>query len=66
MVDFPKPKQGRGRPKKTTTMTGNLAFRCPQHLVDWLEAEGLKRGLGIGDMARMYLLELKAQKKEEG
>lgn len=57
MVDHDTAKRGRGRPKKSTSMTGSLAFRCPQDLVDWLEAEGAKRALGVGDVARMFLME---------
>jgi len=37
-------------------MTGRIAMRVPQGLEDWLREEGEKNGLGIGDMARMFLM----------
>lgn len=43
--------------RKPSTMTGRLAMRVPQDLVDWLEEQGRPKGLGVGDMARMILLE---------
>lgn len=43
--------------RKANAMTGRLALRVPQDLVDWLEAQGAPKGLGVGDMARMILLE---------
>ena len=43
--------------RKANTMTGRLALRVPQELVDWLEEQGLPKGLGVGDMARMFLME---------
>ena len=45
-------------------MNGRLAVRVPQELVDWLEEEGLPKGLGIGDMARMLLMEKMHAKKK--
>ena len=50
--------------KKPTTMKGRLAVRIPVELEMWLLEEGTKRGLGIGDMARMLLIELKQKAKE--
>jgi len=54
-------KEKRGRKKgyrKESAMTGRLALRVPQGLEDWLREEGAKKGLGIGDMARMLLMEV--------
>lgn len=45
-------------------MTGRLALRVPQDLVDWLEEQGAPKGLGVGDMARMYLLERMSDEKD--
>jgi len=56
VVDTPQIKK-RGAPKKANTMTGRIGMRCPEDLVAWLEFEGSLRGLGIGDMARMILME---------
>lgn len=39
-------------------MTGKVAIRIPQELEDWLQAEGDKRYLDIGAMARMLLKEM--------
>lgn len=43
--------------RKETAMTGKVAIRIPQELEDWLQAEGDKRYLDIGAMARMLLKE---------
>jgi hypothetical protein len=43
--------------RKANAMTGRLALRVPQELVDWLEEQGAPKGLGVGDVARMILLE---------
>lgn len=57
----------RGAPKKANAMTGRIGMRCPEDLVAWLESEGAYRGLGIGDIARMILMEAmhKSQRDEE-
>lgn len=44
--------------RKETAMTGKVAIRIPQELEDWLQAEGDKRYLDIGAMARMLLKEM--------
>ena len=59
-------KKSRGRQrgwKKPSTMESRLpAMRIPSHLDDWLNAEADKRGLTTTDMARMLLLEIKADR----
>jgi hypothetical protein len=60
MSDTPQEKK-RGRQlgyRKENSMTGRIALRVPQGLEDWLREEGARKGLGIGDMARMYLMEI--------
>ena len=67
MLDSPVEKK-RGRKsgyRKENAMKAFLAMRIPQHLENWLQEEGEKRGLGIGDMARMLLLERMSSKKIE-
>lgn len=55
--------------RKAITMNSRIpAMRIPDHLEAWLQVEADKRGLAISDMARMFLLEMKASKtssKEE-
>lgn len=51
--------------RKPNAMTGRIATRVPQELEDWLREEGEKLGLGIGDMARLLLLQVKS-KVEKG
>ncbi len=59
-------KRPRGRQKgwrKANTMEDRIpAMRLPAHLYEWLAAEADARGLKIPDMARMLLLEVKAEK----
>ena len=50
--------------RKQNAMAGRIAMRVPQELVDWLDEEGARLGLGVGDMARMYLLERMHATKE--
>ena len=51
--------------RKANAMTGRLALRVPQDLVEWLEEQGVPKGLGVGDMARMILLEKMNKAKTE-
>lgn len=60
----------RGAPLKANGLSGRVAFRASKELEDWLEAEGEKRGLDKGTMARMLLMEKmneakKGQKKPQ-
>lgn len=49
--------------RKANAMTGRIAMRVPKELVDWLEGQGFPKGLGVGDMARMILLEKMSKAK---
>lgn len=65
MPDNPQEKK-RGRKqgyRKENAMTGRIAMRIPIELEDWLREEGAKRGLGIGDVGRMFLIEVWNERK---
>ena len=61
-------KRPRGRQKgwtKADNMIERLPpMRVPDHLYEWLGEEAKVRGLKIPDMARMLLLEVKAERLE--
>ena len=51
--------------RKPTTMTGKIAMRVPQELEDWLAGIAGPKGLTVGDIARMYLLEKMQDEQKE-
>lgn len=47
--------------RKAETFTGSLALRVPQELEEWLESIAKPKGLSSSAMARMLLMEAKAE-----